>query len=432
MKHKYWMLMLSMQVVTFCSGQNILMPGARLFEKNRLKVGRTEMAYYAFSNGQKVEIGSFLIDIVSNEKTIAVYTSLQFLNSADRWIDTCIADANTFKPIYRSSYSKDRNYSLHYAKEVTGYYLNKQTQKRNSIQEPINDAFFDNNSYPYLLGLLPLSSGYKKELPVFEYKPDNKSNISKTRIEEVRNNTYSSSLTGEHKVWQVSVVEELTGDQYEYYIDKASNRIWKIEIFAKGQQLFLVNKEKDYNPFTTTFNKEETLKLIKNGDAVISGQVFARDNENDGALKGMAILNVHKKQFAKKGTSVILIPYTAFFKEWLQLNESSRKKGIAIPLPKEVADCIKTISVYDNEGHFEFVNLMPGDYLLYTEFGYVHSGTYSEVIGYTDTYINGMFQGSSANTQSHGYSKNVSAAVKKIVTVQKGENKVYVKLKKTL
>jgi hypothetical protein len=70
--------------------------------------------------------------------------------------------------------------------------------------------------------------------------------------------------------------------------------------------------------------------------------------------------------------------------------------------------------------------------LVYTEFGYVHSGVQAEVTGYTDTYINGMFQGSSANTESFGYSTNVSASVKKIIAIDKAGDKVFIKLKKTL
>lgn len=75
---------------------------------------------------------------------------------------------------------------------------------------------------------------------------------------------------------------------------------------------------------------------------------------------------------------------------------------------------------------------MPGDYLLYTEFGYIHTSSRTEVIGYTDTYINGMFQGSSANTTTSSYSTNASAHVKKIVTIDKEGEEVTIKLKKTL
>jgi hypothetical protein len=429
---KYLFLLLFIATSVVCNAQNILVPSDNIFEKNRLKNSKTEMAYFAVNGNKMVEIGSFVIDIASNNKTMSVYTTLQFLNSTDLWIDTCISDAGTFKPMYRSSFSKDNAYVLKYNKEVTGYYFNKQTQKRTAIQEPVKDAFFDSYAYPYFLSLLPLTTGYKKDLIVYDYKPENKTNIKKTRIEEVKNNTYVSTLTGNHKVWQVSVFEEATNDKYEYYIDKDTRKIWKIEILAKGQKLLLLNKELDYNPFVNKFDKEETLKLIKNGSAVISGQVFARDNQNDGKLKGIAIFNINKKQFAKTGTSIILIPYTNFFKEWLKLNEASRKKGKSIPLPVEATECIKVTPVYDDEGHFEFVNLMPGDYLVYTEFGYVHSGIKTEVTGYTDTYINGIFQGSMANRESSGYSTNASASVKKVVTIKTEGEKVSVKLKKTL
>jgi hypothetical protein len=74
---------------------------------------------------------------------------------------------------------------------------------------------------------------------------------------------------------------------------------------------------------------------------------------------------------------------------------------------------------------------MPGEYLLYTEFGYVHKSSRTEVIGYTDTYINGMFQGSSANTQTYSYNTNASATVKEVVTIKKEGENVSVKLKKT-
>lgn len=429
---KYYFLIWLLSVASFCKSQNMLAPGSNTFETTKLKSGKTEMTYFAVNGGRKVEIGSFVIDITSNNKTLSVFTTLQFVNSIDKWVDTSISDASTLRPIYRSSYNKDNDYVLKYNKEVIGYHYNKQTKQRTTIQEPATDVFFDNYAYPYFLGLLPLTTGYKKDLAVFDYKPENKSNISKTRIEEVKNNIYVSNLSGEHKVWQVSVFEEASNDKYVYNVDKETNRIWKIEILAKGQNFILIDKEVDYNPFVNKFNKEETLKLIKNGSAVISGEVFARDNQNDGMLKGKAIFNINKKQYAKKGTSVILIPNTEYFKEWLKLNETLRKKGRAIPLPKEVIECMKVAPVYDDEGHFEFVNLMPAEYLVYTEFGYVHTGIKSEVVGYTDTYMNGMFQGTRENREYYGYSANAAASVKKIITLEKDGDKVSVKLKKTL
>lgn len=412
--------------------QHALSPGATDFEKKWMRNGLTEMGYYVWNEGKWTEICAFTIDIRSAGKTFSVYTQLKFLHSSELWSDTSVSDAGTFKPLYRSSFSKDKEYALRFGQEVSGYYFDKKNKRKEIVRDAAGRSFFDINTYPYLLGLLPLSSGYQKDLAVYDYKPGNTGNVKLARIRQVKNNVYVSQLTGEHKVWQVSVLEESTNDQYEYYIDKEDRRIWKIEIRSGNQQLLLLNKEIDFNPFTKPFNKEETLQLVTGGNAVISGRAFARDNENEGLLKGMAILNVNKKQYAQKGTTILLIPYTPFFKEWVKLNEASRKKGRSIPLPMEAAACIKVATVYDEKGNFEFVNLMPGDYLLYTEFGYVHTSHRTEVVGYTDTYINGMFQGTSANTEVNTYATNAAASIKKVVTISKNGETVSVKLKKTL
>jgi hypothetical protein len=413
--------------------QSVLTPDKNSFDKKFITNSKYEMACFALAGNRMVEVSSFTVQVNRNEKNISVYTNLTMLSNNEQYIDTSIAETNTLKPVYRSSANPNRLMSIRYDREIAGFYFDKQTKKKNQVREPMKELFFDSYIYPYLLGSLPLASGYKATMPVYEYKPENTNNFKATRIEEVKSNMYKSEMTGEHKVWQVSVFEEATNEKYEYYIDKDSRRLWKIEILsANGQRFVLLNKELEYNPFTAVFNKEETLKLIKSGSAVITGVAFARDNENEGALKGMAILNINKKQFAKIGTSVILIPYTPYFKEWVTINEKLRKQGRSVPLAKEAAGCIKVTTVYDNAGNFEFTNLMPGDYLLYTEFGYEHTSVRTEVVGYTDTYINGMFQGSSANTEVKRYGTNASAAIKKVVTISKAGEKLSVKLKKTL
>ena len=411
--------------------QTVLVPGENVLDKKYIKNGTYEMACYAESGGRQIEVSTFSITINATNKTLGVYTNLQWASTKEVVIDTSISDGNTFKPVYRSSISKAREMVVHYGKDVSGYYYDKQTKKRQTIKEA-GSAFFDSYTYPYLLGLLPLTSGYRNELAVYDYKPGNTSNTKKARIEEVKSNLYTSNLTGEHKVWQVNVYEEATRDSYVYYIDKESRRLWKIDILTQGQRLQLIDKEIDFNPFTTKFDKTSTLNMVTAGNSVILGTVFARDNQNAGMLKGMAVLNINKKQYARAGTTVLLIPYTPFIKEWIKLNDALRKKGRSIPLPKEAAECIKSTTVYDSEGHFEFTNLMAGEYLLYTEFGYVHQATRTEVVGYTDTYINGIFQGTSANTKSYDVSVGASATVKKTVTIKNNGDKEEVKLKSTL
>lgn len=424
-------------VFLFCSSsvhaQLQLLPDAGTFDKRFLKNTKYEMACFALLNGKEIEVSTFTVQVHNKTGRLSVYTSLKMLSTGEQWIDTSVADANTLKPIYRSSYNPDRELILRFGKEVTGFSLIKKTNERIQIKEQAKESFFDSYIYPYILSALPLTSGYKGNLPVYDFKPENLNNIKITRIEEVKSSMYSSEMTGEHQVWQVSVFEEATGEKYRYFLDKKDRRLWKIDIqAANGQQFVLYNKELDYNPFKTTFNKSETVKLVESGTAVISGVTYKKDNENEGPLSGIAILNINKKQYAPIGTSVLLIPYTEYFKEWVNLNEKLRKKGRAIPLSKEAASCIKVTTVYDNDGHFEFTNLMPGTYLLFTEFGYVHTSVRTEVTGYTDTYINGMFAGSSERTATSREGSNAVATIKKIATIKKAGEKIEIKLKQTL
>lgn len=411
--------------------QEVLKPGSSAFNGQWIREGKSEMGYYLVNGNKKVEICNFTVDLTKSDMGISLYTSLKFLGTDQVWLDTCVLNKDLI-PQYRSSHRGEIDYSLWFTSEITGNYRDKKSNIEIGVKEKFTEPFFESYSYPYLIGMLPLKSGYKAHFPVYEYKPERKENFSLVRIEEVKSSLYVSSLTGEHQVWQISAVEDGTGDLYEYFIDKEDRRIWKIQLRSGNQNFLLLDKEIDFNPFTAKFDKQATMDMITKGTSVIMGEVFARDNENEGALKGMAVLNINKKQHAPQGTSVVLIPYTAYFKEWMELNETARKEGRSIPLAEEAAACIKVTAVYDDKGSFEFVNLMPGEYLLYTEFGYVHTTTQTEVVGYTDTYINGLFQGSSANTETYKYGTNASANVSKTVKISTAGEILTIKLKKTL
>jgi hypothetical protein len=261
---------------------------------------------------------------------VAVYTAM--INPGTNKninTDTSIADANTFAPVYRSSFASNHEYVLHYGKEeVTGYYFDKRTGKRTTIKDPINVPLVDGGYFDYVLSTFPLAPGFKKSLNIYNYDPANQSNVSKISIEAVDGDVYASKHFGNRDVWRVSVtVITPNGTQckYLYYVDKDTRRIWKVSGENGGHNMLVLNNEDDYNPYHSQFDKEETLKLITAGKSVITGQAFAR--ENDANIKGMAILNLNKKQVAKMGTDVILIPYTDFFKEWFEQNNKAGKTG---------------------------------------------------------------------------------------------------------
>ncbi|RBL93397.1 hypothetical protein DF182_12840 [Chitinophaga flava] len=399
-----------------------------VFDNKLLKSGKYTLACYSVNGGNELAIGTFTIGINTTNDKLAL-TTVMALSGLEEWKDTAISDLSTFKPIYRASHNTMKEMVLYFGNDVTGYYLDKKTGKKNQIKEAGNQYFIDSYTYPFLLSLLPLTSGYSTDLSVYEYKPTNNGNVKKAIVEEVKNNIYISKFTGKHDVWEVTVVEPSTNEKSVSYIDKKTRRLWQVDMFSNGQQIKMVDTETDFNSIKAPFDKEATMKMVKGGNAIISGQVFARDfNESN----KMQVMNIQAKQVAPRGTQVILIPYNDYFKEWIQVNEAQRKKGReGIAISEEAAQCIKSTRIYDDAGHFEFVNLMPGEYLLYTEFNFAHSYTQSEVVGYTDHYINGMFQNTTANTVSRNYSVGTGATVKKVVTVSKPGEKVEVKLKKT-
>lgn len=169
------------------------------------------------------------------------------------------------------------------------------------------------------------------------------------------------------------------------------------------------------------FDKEATLQMVNGAKATISGQVFARGHSQSKHFTAkMQLVNWDPKQVAPRGTQVFLIPYTDYFKEWDKMNEAQWKKGLeVIPLSEEAAGGIKTTTVDDDAGHFEFVNMMPGDYVLYTEFNFIRTWRKIEVAGNTDYYKNGTYQTTVSNIESRKHSKDVEANIRKVVTVSK-------------
>lgn len=414
-----------------------IVPGDSSIDKSWIKSNSYTMGYAIYKNGSYIEIGNYKTDIVVENQKIDIKTSLSFKNSEIVWKDHFISNANNFKPISnKSERSGDRTLSLNFSNSITGEFQDNKTGKKTPINENSKGNYFDIAIYPYILKGLPLQSGYKAVLPVFDYESVYANNkFCNVIIKEVKTDLYISNLTGEHKVWKVSVFEESTKHNFQYYIDKETRKIWLISIVsAKGDKIELKNKEIDFNPFQNVFNKEETLKLVNDGNSTIEGVAFARDNQNEGALKGIAILNINKKQFAPKGTTIVLMPYTAYYKEWMTLNKKQDKIKNAqpIPLPKEAFDCFKFTTIYDDEGHFEFTNLLPGDYFLSTSFKYQHTSLRSEVTGVSDVYIGGNYVGSNVYSSVFAYSSLGAANVQEIVTVKKEGEKVKVKLKKTL
>lgn len=428
-------LLLIQFVSLYMFGQQTILPGSPSINKSLLKSATYILEYSVIQEGEFVEIGSYKMDIKYNNLTLDVKSTLSFKNKNNPWTDHIVADGSSFKPISLESKRSYRNLNLNFSNEITGLFENHDNHKKTSIKEKAKGSFFDIAIYPYILPALPLAEGYKALIPVFDYEAVSEDKrYSNVKITGVYAENYSSKFSGFHKVWRVEVFEESTKQRYQYYIDQKTQKIWEIRLQPqKGDLVYLKNNEIDFNPLKNKFDKETTMKLITQGKSTIKGQAFARDNKNGSALQGMAVLNVNKKQVAPIGTVIVLTPYSDYFKEWNKRNETNFKKILPPqPLEEGAVECMLQTTVIDDEGHFEFTNLMEGDYLVSTSFIYSHDATLTTVVGQTDYFINGNYQGSTAITNSENYVADVKAKIKTIVTIKKDGETVNIKLKKTL
>lgn len=193
--------------------------------------------------------------------------------------------------------------------------------------------------------------------------------------------------------------------------------------FIAGAQSFTVEQK-------AKFNKDETMRLMTAGKSTIKGQAFAKDNRS--GIKGIAILNINKRQYAPKGTSIVIIPQTDYFKEWLEVSKKYEKEGKIVELPKEARACIRVVQIKDDKGNFEINNLMPGQYLLITGFNYVQDKEQSYTKGYANTYVNNTLQSSREIVGYYNFKILSEANIRKSVTIKKEGDVEDVNLRMTL
>ncbi|WP_310377984.1 hypothetical protein [Flavobacterium sp.] len=412
----------------FSYGQQIILPGDKAIDKNFLKPSLTTMGFFLNSNNQLIDIGIYEIEVSTNNLKTTVNSTLYFKDSEKQWKDVCVVNANNLSPISYSSDRDERNFSLSFVSTISGEFINKKNGQKEPIKKLIKEKYFDINFYPHILVALPLKLGYKAIIPVYDFEAADNSKIYNVIVNDVRSDVYKSINTGNHDVWKTSISEESSGNKLEYFIDKQTRRLWQIKIVAKdGQLLLLSDKESDYNPIKQIFNKEVTLKLITNGTSSIVGQVFGRARYDDSSIK---IINYNPKQFATKGTAVYLIPYTDWYKEYFKLNKQLKKEGRKFNMPKEALECILISEIYDDKGHFEFANLMPGEYFIYSQFAMYEDHHEHVVVGRSDAYRGNVYQGSSDIMQRNNWRQLDDTFSEEIVKIEKDGDKKEIKLKK--
>lgn len=216
--------------------QKLLTPGNSTIDSKLIKDETSEAVWYAENAGKKIEIGSIITELKKLNKTdLLIKTTVKMKQTPDaKWTDSTIVKTAHFEPVYHSSFNTSRDIVLKSEKnKVTGYYLDKNSQKKDQIEIPAKD-YFESSSYPMLIRFLPLKENYTANLSIFDYNPDAKKGMMKAYVSEVKKTDHEGK-----KVWAVKTTDDIRDKKtiVTYYIDPETRKILKQDIEMNGRKM---------------------------------------------------------------------------------------------------------------------------------------------------------------------------------------------------
>lgn len=218
-------------------------PHSDSFDASLIKPESYKMDWYISVESRRIFLGEVATKIEMNENNITVITSIDMTNATMKWTDSTVAAINSLQPIYHSSYNQHREMVLNFEGRVTGYYLNKKTKTRTTIDEPIYQPFFDSNIYPQLIRWLPLKENYSATISIFNFSPPLKKGKMNATITNVLRETIRSK--GEEiEVWKVVVTDDISDNQAltTYYIAIETRELLRQETTINGRVMLMESK----------------------------------------------------------------------------------------------------------------------------------------------------------------------------------------------
>ncbi|MHC0445386.1 DUF3108 domain-containing protein [Flavobacterium sp. 3-218] len=409
--------------------QKAIEPGSKDINTKYIKTGKSLYTVYYVKDTSWVKQGSLTYDIALANNQLSLTNLYTPKDNSRTTSHISVADAQTLKAISYNGDRKETKLNLDFVGTITGNYYSKKTKKDKKLTLNVKEPYFDFNWSDHLIVTLPLDVGYKGRFPQFYYSDESKVYVEYYTIKEVKSFVYYSPKTGKHDSWLVTVLEEASGGIYNYIIDKKDHRLWRREMsMGKNMWEVTVNEELDYQPIKNQFDKELSIQQISKGNSVIIGTAYARA---DSGKRLGGLVNTAKKQYAPRGTEITLFPSSAYYEEWVEVNKKIRKqnKMPEVPLNSDFGYGVKKAKVYDDQGHFEFADLMPGTYVVMASFDFSNSYNYSYVSGYTNYYNYYGYAGSTTNYGSARQYYTDKASIEKRVTIDKDGEKKEINLK---
>ena len=215
--------------------QMLLKPGNPCIEYKRISDEHSTMIWYLMQDTTKIEIGRVSSNIRTDSVNLTVVTTIMMRQSPAPWIDSTIAERNSLKPVYHSSYNNQRDMIIRFDSLVTGYYADKQKNATIAINDRTSLDYFDSNLYPNLIRWLPLKTGFTKDLSIYDYNPNGRTGVMKVSVIAVRQCDYLYQDKELKRVYLVTVRDDISSGTTTYFIDIETRKLWKM-VIASGER----------------------------------------------------------------------------------------------------------------------------------------------------------------------------------------------------
>ncbi|HTE24658.1 DUF3108 domain-containing protein [Flavitalea sp.] len=232
---KQFLILLIFLVPAMAFSQMLLKPGNPCIEYKRISDETSNMIWYLMQDTTKIEIGRITSDIQTDSLNLTVITTVRMRQAPTAWIDSTIADRNSLKPVYHSSYNTQRDMIIRFDSLITGYYADKEKRSTISISDSPSMDYFDSNLYPTLIRWLPLKTGFTKDLSIYDFNPNGKTGVMKVSVIAVRQCEYIYQDKEIKKVYLVTVKDEISSGTTTYFIDIETRKLWKM-VIASGER----------------------------------------------------------------------------------------------------------------------------------------------------------------------------------------------------
>src|SRR5690606_27605511 len=247
---------------------------------SRFEPGHSSMSFLISDRGEWGEVGTLDTGLAVSSSELRASTMLTYGRTPDRIRGMQGRDATTFTPISGLLDRERGALMLSFGDTVKGEYVSKTTGERTPVAQSFTSPFFAYETYSYVLRALPLRAGYRAIIPVYAYEAKEKSRPSNIVIQEVTDEVYLSKLTGEHPVWRVDVREEHTANRAQYLVDKATRRLWQVDLtmYAENSGATfgkLIDLELDFQPYQKQFDREAAQTMFSAGTSTIKCRASA-------------------------------------------------------------------------------------------------------------------------------------------------------------